>query len=342
MYDQCEQPQVNEVGPQDDLDRQWDGMKYPQENMAMTRRRPGAEYEVFSIHLIKATTLAMLLELGKACHQKNPCGVSESEKHYFIPEEQLEELRVAYTQLKQEVHTVNQSLNQHLPEMTTVVGEMEKVAVQVTESSTRERQEDIGTAVGLTAIASGIIAAPFTEGMTLAITVGGVVTLAAAKSKGGMKGIAKKVRKLGIMLMRILATLKPGLKNMKEKCEGAKEWIQPLDSLLKMTGFPEEVVQLSGIIADALSVCVGVVEKFGVMVGLAEKVTGNTGTPGERKMFKESVIQSLSQSQKVIDEFEKVERYLKDFHNKIPEDPLDLRIICRFRANAKVIRVEFM
>ncbi|XP_030290958.1 uncharacterized protein LOC115592415 [Sparus aurata] len=209
-------------------------------------------------------------------------------------------------------------------EMREIVREFNKISDEV-----RKMQEttDKARTVGGTVLALGILATPLTGGLSLlavaAAAGGGAVAVVGTNitKKIIENGSAKKVEDLGKQFMEKVKPLKEILEEIKttcEKLEQKKTEVQAGNTLKDMEEFQRvlrRVAELGKRSGQVLDVAVMVMNIIGHLLRLFGIVFRVSATPEQDREFRESIIQSADQCQRVFDNFDNMKEELKVFRD---------------------------
>ncbi|XP_035770784.1 uncharacterized protein LOC118455555 [Neolamprologus brichardi] len=187
-----------------------------------------------------------------------------------------------------------------------------------------QRKTDTARKVGVGFLIGGILAAPFTAGLSLAAAAGGgatVVTTNVIKILSE-EGKAKKVEKWGEEFMAKVRPMKENLEEIKticEKLEKESTEAQARDSQIDVDEFQRTLRQVSHLkeMSSGLLVITEILlDVMGNVVMLIKKVIRVTATPEEDQKLRDAIKKAADQSQKIIEEFHKMRTKLKEFTSK--------------------------
>ncbi|KAL4005163.1 hypothetical protein ACER0C_004876 [Sarotherodon galilaeus] len=211
-----------------------------------------------------------------------------------------------------------QQFNSSESQMRQIVREFLKIAEKLREM--QSKTDTVGT-VGVGFLIGGILAAPFTAGLSLAaLAVGGatVVTTNVIKILSE-KDKAKEVKKWGEEFM---AKVRPMMKNLEEikticeKLEKESAEAQARDTQTDVDEFQRtlrRVSHLKEMSSGLLVVTETLLDVMGGLVMLIKKVFRVTATPEEDQKLRDAILQPADQSQRVVTEFDKMRKELREF-----------------------------
>lgn len=202
--------------------------------------------------------------------------------------------------------------------MRQIVREFLKIAKEV-----REMQSKTDTArkVGVGFLIGGVLAAPFTAGVSLAAVAGGGATVFTTNVINILseKGKAKKVEKWGEEFLAKVRPMKENLEDIKticEKLEKESAEAQARDSQTDVDEFQRilrRVSHLKEMSSGLLVVTETLLVVMNNVVKLIKKVFRVTATPEEDQKLSNAILQSAAQSQTVVTEFDKMRKELREF-----------------------------
>lgn len=132
----------------------------------------------------------------------------------------------------------------------------------------------------------------------------------------------KEVEKLGKEFMKLVEPLKNDLQEIKTTCEKLEERStevqaeNTLSELEELKMILRRVSELGKMIGEGVIAVVTVFEMIDNLLTLFVIIIRFTATPEEDKKFRESIIQSGDQCQKVVDKFNMMKEKLSEFRGK--------------------------
>ncbi|KAK2863589.1 hypothetical protein Q5P01_003122 [Channa striata] len=202
--------------------------------------------------------------------------------------------------------------------MRQIVAEIQKLADDVKQMHRRTNGD---RAVGGVMFMLGLVAVPFTGGMSLALaTLGGVTVLCTNVQKMLEENqSAKTVYELGKEFMKIVEPMKNDLELIKTTCEKLEKKsaeVQAEHTLSDMEEFQRILTRVSELgkkSEEALIVAVTVMGVINNLITLLINVFRVTASPEEDRKLTDSIIQSADQSLKTVNKFEKMKAELREF-----------------------------
>ncbi|KAK2863550.1 hypothetical protein Q5P01_003083 [Channa striata] len=206
---------------------------------------------------------------------------------------------------------------------------MRQIAAEIQKLADDVKQMHTGTngyrAVGGVMFTLGLVAVPFTGGMSLALagataTLGGVTVVGTNVKKMLRENhSAKTVDELGKEFMKIVEPMKNDLELIKttcEKLENKSAEVQAEHTLSDMEEFQRILTRVSELgkkSEEALIVAVIVMNVIHDLISVMMSIFRVTATPEVDQKLTDSIIQSADQSLKTVDEFERMKAELREF-----------------------------
>lgn len=213
------------------------------------------------------------------------------------------------------------------PRMRQMEREFQKIVSQVKEiQRTADTFRKVGVVsgiLGLVICVFGVMAAPFTGGVSLPAAAAFGVAVAAfgrvgAKVKKTIKERcrAKEAETLGKEFMEIVKPIQNELEEIQALCEKLEE--KPRDvrregALLEMEEFEKILYELRSKRGNMSDVVFAVMKEINATLRLVTNFFRVTATPEEDDKFSDVIVKSAHQYQKVLDEFDSMKKELEDF-----------------------------
>lgn len=216
------------------------------------------------------------------------------------------------------------------PRMRQMEREFQKIVSQVKEiqrtTDTFRKGGAVSGILGLVICVVGVMAAPFTDGVSLPAAAAFGVAVAAfgravdvgAKVKKTIKERcrAKEAEKLGKEFMEIVKPIQNGLEEIQLLCKKLEE--KPRDvrsegALSETEEFEKILSELRSKRGDMSDVVFAVMKEINVTLRLVTNFFRVTATPEEDDKFSDAIVKSAHQYQKVLGEFDSMKKELEDF-----------------------------
>ncbi|XP_025764325.1 uncharacterized protein LOC112847276 isoform X2 [Oreochromis niloticus] len=217
-----------------------------------------------------------------------------------------------------EVASFVQQFNSSESQMRQIVREFLKIAEELREM--QSKTDTVGT-VGVVFVIGGILAAPFTTGLSLA--VGATAAAATVVTTNVIKILsekdkAKEVKKWGEEFMAKVRLMMKNLEDIKticEKLEKESAEAQAKNSQIDVDEFQRTLRQVSHLneMSSGLLIVTETLDVMGGLVMLIKEAFRVTATPEEDQKLRDAIKKAVDQSQKIIEEFDKMRTKLKEF-----------------------------
>ncbi|XP_047426078.1 uncharacterized protein LOC124996804 [Mugil cephalus] len=218
------------------------------------------------------------------------------------------------------------------PQMWQIIRKMRTISERLKQmQETKDRDRRIGARViaGAVLTGVGILAAPFTGGLSFAAAVVG----AAAVGEGGgarvvyrniikqkrEKESVQKVEDLGEELKKIIEPLKETLQEIKTTCEQLEQksaearteiTLRDVEEFKEMLRRVPDLKETSG---EVLDVTVMMIQMIRDLLAVIVAVFTFTSTPEKDQKLRDAIIQSADQSEKVLNDFKRMKEALREF-----------------------------